>query len=88
MHEAIGTTVVLGTALGIAGTMMFIINGWSTAGLPKYSLGYVDFQLWLPFAVASSITAPIAAKLSKYIPNSILKYSYCVLLTVIAFKML
>ena len=88
IHNAVGTAVVIGTLMAYAVVIMFIITGWNTPGLPRFSTGFVDWEIFVPFAIASSFFAPLGTKLSHKLPKTTLKYLYACLLIVVGIKML
>lgn len=85
---AIGTTVVIGTIMAVGIVFMFVITGWGEKGLPPYSTGYVDWAMFMPFAIASSLFAPLGVKLAHYLPKQVLRRMYGSLLLIIGIKML
>lgn len=86
--EAIATTVVIGTIMGIIVLMLFIMLGWSAKGLPAYTTGYVVWPLFLPISIASSLFVPVGVKLAGYFSKKTLNKLYVGLLIVIAIKMI
>src|SRR5262249_20127775 len=42
IHRAVGTAAAFGTIISIPGTIGAMVLGWGAAGLPPYSLGYVN----------------------------------------------
>lgn len=88
IRRAVGTTIAVGTAMAIGITLTYIYTGWHVAGLPRYSLGYVNGLVFLPLAVAASLFSPLGAKLAHYISKSLLKKLYSLLLLIIGIKMM
>gem|GEM_PF-41467 len=88
MKNAVGTGLVLGTFMAYGIVVMYIITGWSVKGLPAFSTGYVDWGLVIPIAVASSIFAPLGAKLAFRISKTLLKVLYGTLLVIVGGKMI
>ncbi len=87
-HHAIGTSSAIGLPIAVAGTIGYIFNGWGTAGLPPYSLGYVYLPALAGIAVVSIMTAPLGVKLAHSLPVDRLKRIFSLLLYVVATRML
>ncbi len=88
MRMAVGSSVVVGTAMAVGITIMFIIQGWHQPGLPKYSSGYVNWALFFPIMIAGAISAPLGAKIAHAISQNILRCLYGLLLVIVGIKML
>jgi len=88
VHHAIGTSAAIGLPIAVAGTVGFIINGWSNVMLPQYSVGYVYLPALLGIAAISVLTAPLGVKLAHSLPVNRLKRIFSLLLFVVATKML
>jgi uncharacterized membrane protein YfcA len=54
----------LGLAIGLPGTIGFIITGWNDARLPPGSFGYVSLIGFALIAPATVMAAPIGAKIA------------------------
>ncbi len=61
-HRAIGTAAALGFPIAVAGTLGFIVNGWSIPDLPSPHLGYVYLPAFAALAVTSVLFAPLGAR--------------------------
>jgi uncharacterized membrane protein YfcA len=57
MHKAVGTSSACLIFSSAGAVMAYIINGWGVAGLPPYSIGYVDL---VTFAILAATTIPLA----------------------------
>jgi uncharacterized membrane protein YfcA len=64
IHRAVGTAALLGLAIGLPGTIGFIITGWNDARLPPGSFGYVSLIGFALIAPATVMAAPIGAKIA------------------------
>ena len=42
VRRAVGTASVVGLIIALPGAAGYVVNGWSKAGLPPFSLGYVN----------------------------------------------
>jgi uncharacterized membrane protein YfcA len=88
LHEAIGTAAAIGFPIAIAGTIGYVANGWGTAHLPEWSLGYVYLPALVLLVVASMATAPLGAKLAHRTSTRKLRTLFAILLYVLATRML
>jgi len=83
IRQAVGTAAACGVPIAWAGAAGFIAAGWSVAGRPEASLGYVVLPAFAAIAVASVMFAPIGARLAHRLPPLLLKRAFAVLLLVI-----
>ena len=90
MHNAVGTSAALGFPIAAAGTLGYIITGWSEPGLPQFPmmLGYIHLPALLSVAAASIFTAPFGAKVAHSIDTKPLKRIFACMLLVLAGYML
>jgi uncharacterized membrane protein YfcA len=88
IHRAIGTSAAIGFPIAVAGTVGYIVNGWTAANLPPYSLGYVSLTALVAIAVMSVLTAPLGVRLAHSLPVDKLKRVFAVILFVVGTKML
>ncbi len=57
MHTAVGTSSACLIFSSAGAVTAYVINGWGVAGLPLYSIGYVDL---VTFAILAATTIPLA----------------------------
>jgi uncharacterized protein len=57
IHRAVGTSSACLIFSSTGAVTAYIINGWGVAGLPRFSLGYVDL---VTFAILAITTIPLA----------------------------
>ena len=88
VHHAIGTSAAIGLPIAIAGTLGYIVNGWSVQGLPPYPLGYVYLPALLGIVSTSMLTAPLGVRLAHSLPVARLKRVFALLLLVVGSRML
>lgn len=74
--------------VALVGTIVFIATGWQAMSSIPYATGYVYWPAVIVVAFASSITAPIGAKLNYVVPVKQLKYGFILVLLIIATRML
>lgn len=88
MRQAVGTSAACGVPIAWAGAAGFVAAGWSVAGLPEYSFGYVALPAFAGIALASVATAPLGARLAHHLPPRQLKRAFAGLLVVIGVLLL
>jgi uncharacterized membrane protein YfcA len=88
IHNAIGTSlaVMLFTAGG--GAIGYLINGLGVAGLPDYSIGYIDLPSWGLLALTSVGTAQLGAIAAHKLPARQLRYIFIAVMLYMGLKML
>jgi uncharacterized membrane protein YfcA len=88
MQHAIGTSAAIGLPIALAGALGYLINGWASAGLPDWSLGFVYLPAFILVSAVSSLTAPIGARLAHRLPVATLKKVFAGVLILLSAKML
>lgn len=88
LHYIIGLTSVITIPSAIAGVITYIILGWNIAGLPPYSLGYVNIIQFIFLTITSIPLSTYAAKLSKKVSNRKLKALQIMVICYIGLKMI
>ena len=88
IHNAVATSAALGLPIALAGTVGFIIAGWSAQGVPRYSLGYIYLPALFAIVAASMLIAPIGARTAHRWPVKKLKRAFALLLYWLAAYML
>lgn len=88
IHKAIGTSAAIGFPIAVTGTVGYIVNGWNTANLPPYSLGFVSLTALVSIAVMSVLTAPLGVRLAHSLPVDKLKKIFAVILFLVGTRML
>lgn len=88
IRKAIGTSAAIGFPLSIAGSLGYLISGWSyTPSLP-YTYGFINLPAVLLISVTSFFAAPVGANLTQKLPVATLKKIFALLLTALSLKML
>jgi len=88
VHQAIGTSAAIGLPIAVAGTLGYVVNGWSVTSLPQYSIGYVYLPALVGIAAISVLTAPLGVRLAHSLPVDLLKRIFALLLLGVGTKML
>jgi len=87
IRRAVGTASAIGILISIPGAIGFIAAGWTTPGLPPFSLGYVNllgFALIVPMTL---LMAPIGARIAHTIPPTALRKAFALFLFLTAVRM-
>ncbi|HSW82418.1 MAG TPA: sulfite exporter TauE/SafE family protein [Usitatibacter sp.] len=85
-HRAIGTVAAMAFPLAIAGTLGYIVSGWSVENLPPWSLGFVYLPAFLGISATSAVTAPLGARLAHRLKGATLRRIFAVFLIVMGLK--
>lgn len=88
IRQAVATSAACGLPIAVAGTIGFIIAGWSEAQLPSWSTGYVYWPAFAGIALASVLFAPLGAKLAHTLPADKLKRFFALFLAALGLRML
>jgi uncharacterized membrane protein YfcA len=87
MHTAIGTSAAIGFPIAVAGSVGYMLSGWTQPNLPAWSLGYVYLPALVLVAGASILTAPLGARAAHRLPVATLKKIFAILLYSLGIKM-
>jgi len=88
IKNAVASSAACGFPIAVAGTAAYVVSGWNAAGLPAYTLGYVNLPAFAMIIVTSMLTAPAGAALAHKLPERTLRIFFAVFLLVLSFKML
>ena len=88
IHNAVATSAALGFPIAFAGTLGYVIAGWSLHDMPAGALGFIYLPALVAIAAASVLTAPIGARLAHQLPMAQLRRAFAVLLYGLAAYML
>ncbi len=88
IHRAVGTAAAFGFIISIPGTAGSIVSGWGAAGLPPYSLGYVNLLGFILIAPASYFMAPFGAQIAHSMDRAKLRQLFAIFIGITALKML
>lgn len=87
MRTAIGTGAALGIPVAVVGTLGYVASGWRIEGLPPHALGFVLLPPLAAVVAASSLVAPMGARLAHRLPMLALRRVFALLLYALATKM-
>jgi uncharacterized membrane protein YfcA len=88
MHEAVGTSLAIMLFTSAGGIIGYLANGMGVAGLPDYSIGYINLPAWGLLAVTSVGTAQLGAIAAHRLPARWLKYIFIAVMFYMGLKML
>lgn len=88
IHTAVGTASALGLVIAIPAVAGFIIMGWGQAGLPPFSLGYINLLAWPLIIPAGILAAPWGARLAHSVSVKKLRAFFAAFLVLLAVRML
>ncbi|HOV03482.1 MAG TPA: sulfite exporter TauE/SafE family protein [Hyphomicrobiales bacterium] len=84
IHQAVATSSGVGTLISIPGAIGFIWAGWGAAGLPPFSLGYINLLGVLLVIPVTIWTAPIGVKIAHAVSKRKLEVGFGIFLIVVA----
>ena len=88
IHNAVATSSALGPLIALPGTIGFIIIGWTVAGLPPFSVGYINLVAALLIAPVSVLAAPFGARCAHAVSVKVLRRIFSVFIVIVAIKMI
>lgn len=88
MQRAVGTAAACGFPIALSGSIGFIWTGWSLAGLPTGSTGYVYWPALLCLSATSVFTARWGAQAAHRLPAATLKRIFGLLLVGVGLQFL
>ncbi len=89
MQKAIGTGAALGVVISLPGTLGYMVGGMlhDIAGLPPYSIGYVNFIAAGMIVPTAMLLAPVGVKISHAMPRLMLRRVFAVVLVIVSARM-
>ncbi len=87
MHQAVGTATALMIFAAFGGTLSYLFNGLHVAGLPPYSIGYVNLLQWVLLAGTSVPMAQVGARAAHKLPAKQLKNIFIAVMIYMGLKM-
>ena len=88
IHQAIGTASGFGPVIGIPAIIGFVWAGWSVAGVPAYSIGFVNLPGAALVAAFSMAAAPYGVRLAHSFERRTLEICFGCFLTFMAGRFL
>ena len=62
IHNAVATSAALGFPIAVAGTVGYVIAGWSLPDMPAGTLGFIYLPALVTISIASMLMAPLGAR--------------------------
>ncbi len=88
MHQAVGTSTAVMAIVSVGGILSYMYNGWNVAGLPAYSLGYVNLLQLVLLAGTSVPMALAGSRLAHKLSHKNLKNLFIVVMIYMGLKMM
>lgn len=88
IRKAVATSAAIGLPIAISGTIGFIVSGLGVADRPVWSLGYVNLPALLSIVIASTLFAPVGARITHKISSTLLKKGFAIFLFILGIRML
>ncbi len=88
MYQAVGTSSIAIAIISVGGILSYAVNGLGVAGLPPYSLGYIDLFQWVLLAGSSIFTARVGVRVAHRIPAERLTYIFIAVMLYIGLRMI
>jgi hypothetical protein len=86
MQEAVGTAAACGVPIAFFGAMAYAVAGWSVAGLPMGSSGYLYWPAFVGIVATSALCARVGARLAHRLSADKLKRVFAVFLLVLGIQ--
>jgi uncharacterized membrane protein YfcA len=80
IHNAVATSAALGFPIAVAGTVGYMVAGWSLRDMPPGTIGYLYLPALVTISIASVLTAPLGARTAHRMDMRQLKRVFAVLL--------
>lgn len=87
IHLAVGTGAFFGLVISVPATLFYMVSGWSLAGLPPASLGYVNVVGFALIAPMTVLFAPVGARIAHALTRRQLSAAFGVFLALVALRM-
>lgn len=88
IRKAIGTSAAIGFPLSVAGSLGYLLSGWSHTPPTPYTYGFINLPAVLVISITSFLAAPLGANLTQKLPVGTLKKIFAILLALLSLKML
>lgn len=87
IRRAVGTSAAIGFLIGVPGAVIYAATGWGQAGLPPFSLGYVNLLLAAIIIPLSTTFAHVGVRLAHTIPRGALRLVFGLFLLTTSLRM-
>lgn len=86
--DVVGTAAAIGLPIALAGTLGYIVSGLQVTDLPPLSFGYIVLPAFGGIVVASTLFAPLGARLAHRLRPVTLRRLFAALLVIFGARML
>lgn len=86
-HRAIGTSAAIGFPIALAGTVGYLFTGLSAEALPPGCAGFIYLPALVGVSLASTLTAPLGARLAHSLPVVPLKRVFGCFVLIMAIRL-
>ena len=87
VHRAVGTANLLGLAIAIPGTLIYLLASPTPARAPALTVGLVSLSSFVLLVPTAILMAPIGARLAHRLPRRTLSAAFGVFLLIVAGRM-
>ncbi len=84
IHSAVATSAALGFPIALAGSLGYLVAGWSLPNMPAGALGYLYWPGFIVLSMASMVTAPLGARTAHSMDVAPLKRVFAIVLYALA----
>ncbi len=88
IKKAIGTSAAIGLPIAVAGTLGYLLSGWSETANNPYMLGFIHVPAFVVISITSALAAPVGAHFTDQLPDAHLKKALGVVCLLLSIKML
>ena len=88
VRQAIATSAAIGLPIALSSTAGYIVAGWGDSRLPPWSLGYVVLPAFVGIVIASTLAAPVGARLAHRLPETTLRRIFALFVAILGARML
>ncbi|MAU40296.1 MAG: hypothetical protein CMF31_01620 [Kordiimonas sp.] len=88
IHLAVGTASAMALVVTLPGAIGFMVSGWQIAGLPPFSLGYVNLMAVACIIPASIVFSPLGVRTAHYFSPVLLQRLFALFMIGVSIRML
>ena len=88
VRQAIATSAAIGLPIALSATAGYVVAGWNDPRLPPWSVGYVVLPAFIGIVVASTLAAPLGARLAHRLSETTLRRIFALFVAILGVRML
>lgn len=88
VRRAVATSASIGLPIALAGTAGYIYTGWGIEQRPPWSIGFINLPAYLGIVIASTLFAPLGARIAHRVSDIVLKRLFALFLVIVGIYML